>query len=84
MTVSFELPTDLEERLRQEARRAGLDLGEYVRRFLADHLRTTNGAGGNGSNPAPVPAPANGIRLGAREADLLRQINLGQIGRAHV
>jgi hypothetical protein len=73
VTVSFELPIDLEERLRQEAGRAGLDMGEYVRRFLANYL---SGVGDSGRAGVHSQSSA-GARLDAREADLLSQINLG-------
>ena len=75
MTVSFDLPTELEDRLREEARRAGLDPAEYVRRFLASHLRDAGRSSGNGPTSG-LARPDTG-HLEAREAALLGQINLG-------
>ena len=62
MTLTIELPPEVEQQVREEAERAGLDLGEYVARTLAQQF-----------TPAR-PAPAS---LSAAETELLREINQG-------
>jgi hypothetical protein len=39
VTLTLELSSELDARLRQEAARAGLEPGDYVRRVLATHLQ---------------------------------------------
>jgi hypothetical protein len=64
MSIIIDLPPELEQRLREEADRDGTDPGTYLVRIVARQL----------GPPASAPAPA---ALGADEAALLQQINLG-------
>src|SRR5688500_4241180 len=75
MPVTIELTPEVEARLRQEAARIGLEPQAYVARALEQHFRSgaSNGNGAGASSSAGPSGPA----LGAREADLLRQINVG-------
>ena len=53
MTLTLDLPTDLEQELSQEAARLRLPLAEYVLRLLA----------GTHVGPPAEPAPRNGAEL---------------------
>ncbi|MDB5332458.1 MAG: hypothetical protein JWP03_3609 [Phycisphaerales bacterium] len=61
MTLTIDLPADLEARLRDEAARQGVDAAGYIVKALTDRLSPKGG----------VP------HLPADEARLLEQINLG-------
>jgi hypothetical protein len=44
VTLTLNIPKDLESRLRDEAARAGLDPADYARRLIERHLSPDNGA----------------------------------------
>lgn len=48
MTLTIELPPELERRLREQAEREGLDAGSYLERLVDYHLAT------NGTQPASL------------------------------
>jgi hypothetical protein len=73
VTLTLNIPAEMEQRLREEAARAGLEPGEFARRVLSSHL---------GSTQAPVQSvsdlfrqwdeedrPADAADLAAREAE---------------
>lgn len=62
MTISIQLPPELEERLRQSAEKAGLDINRYIAEILEGQLHL------HASNTADREDRAN---------DLLEKINLG-------
>lgn len=47
MTLTIELPPDLERRLRHEAAQHGVSLGEYARRLIERQLLPEAAAGGS-------------------------------------
>jgi hypothetical protein len=62
MTIPLELPAEFESTLREEARKADLDLGAYVVKTLRDHLHKSRS----------LPSS-----LSPTEAELLERVNLG-------
>jgi len=45
MSLTIEMASEMEERLRQEAQKQGLDAGEYVRHLIERSLAIEKGAG---------------------------------------
>lgn len=66
MTLTIDLPPELETQLREEAARAGLDVEGFVRNTLEERLRQ------RGSRAGALPP-----HLSPREAEMLQQINQG-------
>ena len=62
MTISLEIPPDIEAELREEARKASLDTDTYILKALREHLRQ--------SQKQPP-------HLTKGESELLQKINLG-------
>lgn len=62
MTLTIDLPPELEARLRAEAERHGMDARLYVLRAVQERLGS---------------AAAGGDTLGQAEAELLQKVNLG-------
>lgn len=62
MTITIDIAPELEQRLRDEAARAGLDTGTFIVNTLEKRL---------------TPTPASPEHLSRDEAELLGQINLG-------
>lgn len=60
--ITLQLPPDLEQKLRDEAAKQGIDPDRYILNALQERFQA------QASQPAPLPKP---------EADLLQQINLG-------
>jgi hypothetical protein len=65
MTLKIDLPPELEAQIREEAARAGLDAGTFIRNMLAERVRHAPKTA-----EAPKPRPRT-------EADLLQRINEG-------
>jgi hypothetical protein len=65
MTLTIDLPPELEGRIREEAARAGLDTGTFIRNTLEERVH-------HAANTAAAPA-----HLPRTEADLLQKINEG-------
>lgn len=62
MTITLELPTEFEARIREEAEKADLDTQSYIVEALREHLRQAQ------TRPSHLPKT---------ESELLQKINLG-------
>jgi hypothetical protein len=65
MTLTIDLPPQLEAQLREEAARAGLDAETFIRNMLEERVRQAG-------HPAALPPHLSGM-----ESDLLQKINQG-------
>ncbi|MCB9291284.1 MAG: hypothetical protein H6560_28515 [Lewinellaceae bacterium] len=62
MSITIQIPPDLEERLRESAAEAGMDIDQYVIEILKGKVK---------------PGPSKELTLQEKERSLLQKINLG-------